>query len=261
MRFVDISHWNGNIDFNALKRDADGVIMKLSQGSTVFDSMFDTYYQKATAAGLKVGAYVFMNATTQNTAVNEAAFALRCLNGRPLPLGLWLDVEDDKIRRVSNFADNCVTELEAWKNNGYNVGIYANLNWYNNYLTDKLRKYPIWIARYSPNDGTYHPSSKPDIDPYMWQYTSKGKVSGIKGDVDLDEVYKTFDDTAKEESFQVQVLTNLNIRADAGTEYPIVDTIITKYDIKEVKKSSDGGTWGRIDKGWINISSKYVQRL
>lgn len=261
MRFVDISHWNGNIDFNSLKKDVDGVIMKLSQGSSVFDSMFDTYYAKATAAGLRVGAYVFMNATTQNTAVSEANFALKCLGGRPLPLGLWLDVEDDKIRRVSNFDDNCVAELTRWKESGYNVGIYANLNWYNNYLTDRLRKYPIWIARYSPNDGEYHPSSKPDIDPYMWQYTSKGKVSGIKGDVDLDEVYKTFDDTPKAETFQVQVLTNLNVRADAGTEYPIVDTIITKYDVKEVKKSSDGGTWGRIDKGWINISSKYTQRL
>lgn len=257
MRFVDISHWNGNIDFNALKKDVDGVIMKLSQGSTVFDSMFDTYYQKATAAGLRVGAYVFMSANTQRTAESEAVFAMKCLNGRPLPLGLWLDVEDDKIRKVSNFDDNCVTELTIWKNHGYNVGIYANLNWYNNYLTDRLRRYPIWIARYSPNDGSYNPSSKPDIDPYMWQYTSKGKVAGIKGDVDLDEVYKTFETV----SFPVQVLTNLNVREGAGTEYPVVDTIIVKYKIYDTKKSSDGGTWGRTDIGWINISSKYVQRL
>lgn len=260
MRFADLSHWNGVIDFNALRNDVDGVILKVSQGQSYCDDNFVTYYEQAKLAGLKIGAYVFMVANTQKTAEAEANYALKCLANRDLPLGLWLDVEKDTIRQVSNFSDNCVTELNIWKNAGYNVGIYCNLNWWANYLTDRLRKYPIWIARYNPNDGRLYPEKKPDIDPYMWQYTSKGRVSGVNGDVDLNEVYEVFEGEP-DTSFQVKVLTNLNVREGAGTEYKVVDTIITKYDIKETKKSSDGGTWGRTDKGWINISPKYVQRL
>lgn len=261
MRFADLSHWNGAIDFTRVKNDIDGVILKVSQGNSYCDTSFEQYYQQATAVGLKVGAYVYMVANTQKSAEEEARFALKCINGKSMPLGIWLDVEDDKIRGVSNFSDNCITELKIWADAGYNVGIYANLNWYMNYLTDRLRKYPIWIARYSPNDGNLHPEKKPDIDPYMWQYTSKGRVAGIGGDVDLNEVYTTFShDTAP--AFKVRLKCNLNKRKGAGTEYPVIETLMTDYTIVSTKKASDGGTWGELeDGGWINISPKFVQRV
>lgn len=191
MKFIDISHWNGTIDFEAVKNEVDGVIMKCSQGS-YRDDRFEEYYAKATAAGLKVGCYVFMAATSPAEAKSEANFALSCLMDKKMPLGIWLDVETDNIRTTS-FVENCITELSIFKACGFDVGIYANLNWYRNYLTNDLKLYPLWIARYGANNGQPNPESKPEIDMYMWQYTSKGKINGISGNVDISEVYKVFD--------------------------------------------------------------------
>lgn len=198
MRFVDISHWNGVINFKELAKAVDGVILKVSQGTGFFDNMFNTYYEQATAAGIKVGAYVFMVGTTPAEAKAEAAYALRCLGNRPLPLGLWLDIEDEKIL-TDTFSGNCIEEMAAWMAAGYNVGIYCNLNWYRNYLSDALKLYPLWIARYGKNNGLPNPESKPSIDMFMWQYTSQGVLPGINGRCDLNEVYKTFDNLPGDE--------------------------------------------------------------
>ena len=63
-----------------------------------------------------------------------------------------------------------------------NVGVYANPDYLNNYFND-LSMYPLWIAKY----GTKPSNSKWKY--IIWQYSSKGNVAGIKGNVDLDEVY------------------------------------------------------------------------
>lgn len=200
MKYIDISHWNGNIDFEAVKNEVDGVIMKCSQGNTYRDDKFEEYFAKATAAGLKVGCYIFMAATTPEEAKAEANFAVSCLMGKAMPLGVWLDIETDSIR-TAFFADNCITELSILKAYGFNVGIYANLNWYRNYLTNDLKLYPLWIARYGANNGLPNPESKPAIDDmFMWQFTSKGNISGISGNVDISEVYHTFDEASPGES-------------------------------------------------------------
>lgn len=66
------------------------------------------------------------------------------------------------------------------------------------------------------------------------------------------------------DTFQVRILVDLNIREDAGTEYPVINTIYDRYryTIIETKKAADGGTWGHLKAGgWINISPKFVQRV
>ncbi|HIS51952.1 MAG TPA: peptidoglycan-binding protein, partial [Candidatus Onthomonas avicola] len=86
---------------------------------------------------------------------------------------------------------------EAITAGGYPVGIYCNQDWYDNVLdTDALAEYPFWIARYGSNDGKMH--TRPNIDGELWgwQYTSKGKVSGISGNVDLDVMYGDYFGTA-----------------------------------------------------------------
>lgn len=83
------------------------------------------------------------------------------------------------------------------KKAGYKVGIYCNLDWYNNVLTDALRKYECWIARYPADDnGTVQTRLKPSVG-IGWQYSSKGKVSGISGNVDMDVFYKDYRGTTQ----------------------------------------------------------------
>ena len=77
--------------------------------------------------------------------------------------------------------------LQYCQVSGYEAGIYCNVNWYNNYIDKSLKqKYKFWIARYGKNDGTLKEQYKPNIGEVMWQYTSKGKVDGIPGYVDMD---------------------------------------------------------------------------
>lgn len=92
-----------------------------------------------------------------------------------------------------------------------------------------------------------------NVDPYngeeLWQ-TFKSRLSGV--------VYED------KETFQVKILVDLNIRSDAGVEYPIINTIYDRYryTIINTKKAADGGTWGNLKSGgWINISPKFVQRI
>lgn len=259
MRVVDISHWNGSINFNELKKEVEGVIMKVSQGDNFFDTMFESYYAQATAAGLKVGAYVYMVATDQEHAKREAAYALKYLSGRALPLGLWLDVEEGRIRNIPTLADNCIEELSAWREAGYNVGIYCNLDWYRNTLSDALKLYPLWIARYGANTGQPIYASKPDIDMYMWQYTSKGKAAGINGTCDLNEAYKTFEDQeagpspvvvphikykvfTKKQGWLPEVLDDTDYAGVRGEAITAFATMVTEGKIK-YRCHIKGGGW------------------
>ena len=81
---------------------------------------------------------------------------------------------------------------------GYRVGIYCNVDWYQNVLSTKLKSYDLWLARYPANDdGTVQTRLKPE-QGIGWQYSSKGKVAGISGNVDMDLFYKDYKEKAEE---------------------------------------------------------------
>lgn len=183
---IDISHWNGNIDFN--KVDKDFVIMKVSQG-THKDAKFDEYYNKCK---LPKGVYIYNKVKTVAEAVAEAQFAVKCLQSKTLEYGVWLDMEDASMRKLGKKAlsDIINTEAVILKSAGFKVGIYCNRDWYLNVLDSASlsKQYPFWIARYPASDnGTI----KENLSPKnlngcaIWQYSSKGSVKGMSGNVDL----------------------------------------------------------------------------
>lgn len=207
---IDISHWNGAIDFSKVNKDF--VIMKLSQG-THKDVKFEEYYN---ACKLPKGVYIYNKVLTQESAREEAEFAVKSLQGRPLEYGVWLDLEDSSMRVLSKKALNDIISIEATiiHNAGYKVGIYCNRDWYLNVLDSAMLSnlYPFWIARYPAlDDGEI----KANLSPKglngckVWQYSSKGYVAGIQGKVDLNiefenpfltnvYVYKSTDMLARE---------------------------------------------------------------
>lgn len=207
---IDISHWQGTIDFSRV--NVDFVIMKLSQAQGK-DSKFESYYNAYN--GLK-GCYIYNKVKTVDQAIREANYAVSCLKGRPMPLGVWLDLEDATMKKLGKTLLNAIIEAEATilRSAGYNVGIYCNKDWYVNVLDSKTlsQTYPFWIARYpSVDNGTVKESLNPKNfnNCVMWQYSSKGKVNGINGNVDMDLMYndeikfkdisvKTVDDLAQE---------------------------------------------------------------
>lgn len=184
---IDISHWNEVRVLSSI--DKSFCIMKVSQGSNYKDPKWETFYN---ACNVLKGAYIYNKVRTVSEAVKEAEWAVKCLGGRHLELGVWLDLEDSAMRPLSKVRLNEIiaAETQILQDAGYKVGIYCSKSWYENVLDGKAlaQYYPFWIARYPYGDnGTVKESLSPESlkGCKMWQYSSKGRVNGITGNVDM----------------------------------------------------------------------------
>ena len=189
---IDVSRHNGTIDWNAVKASGvDYVIIRCgyrgsSTGALIEDQNFKTNIKGATSAGLKVGVYVFSQAVDEVEAVKEASLAVSLVKGYNLTYPIFIDTEAsggraDKIDRATRTAvvnAFCQTVASA----GYKPGIYASKTWFEDKLNmGEVSGCKIWLAQYAAA-ATY---KKYD----MWQYSSKGKISGISTEVDLNYSY------------------------------------------------------------------------
>ncbi len=189
---IDVSKWQGNIDWNQVKTSASFAIIRAgfrgsSTGALAEDPKAGTNIKGAKAAGLKVGLYFYSIAMNEAQAVEEASLAVAIANnygGVSLPI--YIDMEDSKQTSLSTAERDAIVMAfcRTVQSAGYSAGVYANKNWMTNYLTPS--SYPgnisIWIARYNDTlgyDGRYD----------IWQYTSKGSVPGISGNVDMNISY------------------------------------------------------------------------
>lgn len=200
MKGIDVSHHQGNIEWDAVKASGiEFVIMKaMYENGHRIESSFLRNYEGA--AGLKRGAYIYNIARNVAQAVEEAEDFVKILGGRELEFGVWLDMEDSKISKLSrktlwNIID---TEAEIITRAGYHVGIYCNKYWYTSILdgSSLSKRYDFWVARYPQADnGTIKESLAPRYAK-IWQYSSKGRVPGITGNVDMDiELSDLFDNS------------------------------------------------------------------
>lgn len=192
---IDVSKWNGTIDWNAVANAGiDFAIIRVgyrgySAGTLVEDPYFKQNIAGATKAGIKVGIYFFTQAITEAEAVEEASMAISLVSGYQLQLPIYFDTEDvdgnGRADKMSVAKRTAITKAfcETVKNAGYMPGVYASTSWYNNQLNAaELTNYDIWVAHYANVcgfKGRYH----------MWQYTSSGSVPGIKGRVDVNIRY------------------------------------------------------------------------
>lgn len=193
---IDISHWQGNIDWNAVKNAGYSFAMlKATQGTTYTDPTFVSNYNAATSAGLKVGCYAYSQATSVAQAEAEARYLVQQLGGRRMDYPVTMDFEDS-----SSLAPGITNQMRtdmilAYKkvitDAGYKFALYANLNWLNNYIDNsRLIGIDIWIARYRDVSQGHGYTGGGNVT--MWQYSSTGSVPGIAGNVDLDFCYKAY---------------------------------------------------------------------
>ena len=190
---IDVSRWNGTIDWNAVKNSGVSyVIIRCgyrgsSQGTLIVDPMFQNNIKGATDVGLKVGVYFFTQAIDQVEAVEEASMVLELIRNYRISYPVFLDVEPSGGRADAISAETrtevCKAFCQTIQNGGYTAGIYANKTWLTEKIdTSQLGAYKIWLAQYI-SAPTY--TGRYDL----WQYKSTGKVSGITGDVDLNLSY------------------------------------------------------------------------
>lgn len=194
---IDVSKWNGNIDWNAVKNSGVSyVIIRCgyrgsTTGALIEDPMFRSNIQGATKAGLKVGIYFFTQAVNEVEAVEEASMVLSLISGYNISYPVFLDVEATSGNNgradgisVSARTAVCKAFCQTISNSGYKAGIYANKTWLNSFIdTPSLTGYKIWLAQYAAAPS--YTRTKYD----MWQYSSKGKIAGISKEVDMNISY------------------------------------------------------------------------
>ena len=183
---IDVSEFQGNIDWNKVK--SDGIkfaILRVGFGMDIKsqdDKCIERNISECERLGIPFGVYLFSYANTLTKASSEAEHTLRIVAGHKVPMGVWYDIEDSK---TSGSVDKSyLTQIidkycSIIKEAGYDVGIYANLNWLENKIEKYVQdKYKVWVAQYYKEcqyEGKY----------LIWQYTSSGKVNGISGNVDM----------------------------------------------------------------------------
>lgn len=193
---IDVSKWNGDIDWDKVRNaGVEFAIIRAGyrgsvSGSLVEDPYFAANIKGASASGIQVGVYFFTQAVNEVEAVEEASAVLRLVKEYSLDYPVFIDTEgaggDGRADGLDAETRTLVCEAfcRTIANAGYRAGVYGSRNWYNNRLyTDRLdNDYCIWLAEYR---------SVPLYQGYyqMWQYTSKGKVDGISGNVDMNISY------------------------------------------------------------------------
>ena len=196
---IDVSHHQNGIDWKKVAaQDKKFAIMKCmyEAQSHRIDERFEENYRGCGIYGIARGVYIFIGRASIADPVGDAKALLKHLNGRPLEYGIWLDYESQYLRQIGKAKIRDLTYIyaEQFRAAGYYVGIYCNKDWYDNVIHQDLKRdFDFWVARYPKNDvGKYNALStiKPSKDyAVAWQYSSKGKVDGIKGNVDLDVDY------------------------------------------------------------------------
>jgi GH25 family lysozyme M1 (1,4-beta-N-acetylmuramidase) len=191
---IDVSKYQGNIDWGAVATaGVSFAIIRVGYrgaqtGALIEDPYFKTNIAGATKAGIKVGLYFFTQAVTEAEAVEEASMCIQKAAGYKISYPIFIDTEGatngranglDRSTRTSIVNAFCAT-IQA---SGYKAGVYASKSWYNNNLNaSSLSSYTIWGAQYNTSctyAGRYS----------LWQYTSKGSIAGISGNVDMNISY------------------------------------------------------------------------
>lgn len=187
---IDISEWNGDINFNKVKNAGiTCVILRAGYGKdpNQEDNKFNEYYRQAKAAGLNVGAYWYSYATSVDAAKAEVKNCMNTIGGKQFDLPVFLDVEEYRqaVLPRRTLTDIISAFCDGIKSYGYDVGMYSAKSMLvdSAYPDELSSKYLIWIA--APN------TSYSDLPSYvdLWQYSWTGTVDGIRGDVDLNYIY------------------------------------------------------------------------
>ena len=262
MKGIDISKHNGNIDFKKVKEDGiEFAIIRIgwigNKENHTIDEKFETNYRQAKEQNLKIGFYVYSYVETKSAMESAIKWVQKQIKGKEFELPLFIDIEDTQI---SNLTKTELTNLCKQFCNGFDgitTGVYANLSWFNNKLNvEDLEEYKIWLAQWT--DAKTH-SAKFKVD--LWQYTSKGKVDGISGNVDLNKCLNCTETeeniTGKKSNGEIakEVIygkwgngedrkTKLE---NAGYNYAEIQEIVNKkmsMTITEVAKDVIDGFWG-----------------
>ena len=251
---IDLSHHNEGINFDTLKNEGVEFAI-LRAGYTGYgngvskakDNQFENFYNQCKQRGIGIGAYWFSCANTYQKGVDEANWMYEnCLKGKQFDYPIYIDVEDDTggkqwLRKAGKEAitDGIVGFCETLEKLGYYVGIYANLDWFNNWINlDRVANYDKWLAAWLKNK----PSSF--LANQMWQFggeTNKQRSPILAGQtVDQDYCYFDYPSVIVGKGFNGYPKNGEEQPAPEPTPAPTPD----KKSNEEIADEVINGDWG-----------------
>lgn len=192
-KIIDLSSHNTVLDWQKLKSDCDAIIIRLGyrgygSGKICYDAKFNDYKQSLEYYDIPYGVYFFPCSINENEAQEEADFIINAVKDCHIKFPIYLDSEIADVKSGNGRADKLSKELRTSlliaiasrvQAKGYKVGVYGSTSWLNTKLNmSRLIDLDVWVAQYA-TACTYKGKYS------IWQYTSKGSVQGIKGNVDI----------------------------------------------------------------------------
>lgn len=259
---IDVSQWQGTIDWGKVKPQIDFALLRAGYGDTLsypnqIDTQFSRNYSECKRLGIPVGVYFYSYATTVDMAKREAQSTIALLKGKQFEYPIYYDVEEMSIfntGKTNEIIQAYCTEMEKA---GYWVGIYIFRSAAQSYLNSTTRKrYAMAIAEYGPKLNY--------SDQYgVWQNSSTMRYNGINGNVDHDFCYVDY-------PTQIKAKGKNGYPAPAPTPEPAKlmykvtkDTPIVEFEGEAKagktyqvygRKTVDGVQYGRVtEKGWISL--------
>lgn len=215
LKGCDVSSHNGDIDWGKVKSQIDFAIIRLGYGDNIErqdDSYFIKNVNECINNNIPFGVYIYsyaLNLGGSESIQSEIDHTKKMLSKiSKKPFYVYIDMEDDSTIKLGKtlLTDFALEFCKQITKAGYKAGVYANENWFRNYLqvsTIASYGYSIWCAKYSE----YKPNITSNYD--IWQYSSTGRINGINGNVDMNYMYnniignqptneKTIDELARE---------------------------------------------------------------
>ena len=193
---VDISAWNGEIDWTALREAGVDFVMIKAGSSLGMDKKFEEYYSRARSEGFGVGCYFYTYASNLLEIEEDAALFMQWLDGKQFDYPVYLDLEEG---RLADLAPTLLTDMvklfiETLQANRYFCGLYVNNDWLINRLdTERVTTwFDIWYARWTLSGEPVWPDSFGAKRMGIWQYSSQGKIGTHECTFDLNVAYKDY---------------------------------------------------------------------
>ena len=192
---IDISNWNGVINWQEIKSAGIDFVIIKAGSSNGKDPTFERNYEGAKAAGLDVGCYFYTYAINVDEISSDADSFMNMISGKKFEYPIYLDIEDPSQEELdeSLLTEMCVTFIEKLQLNGYFGAIYSNNNWLVNLLhTQTITTYfDVWLARWTLS-GEANWGSSFGTKMGLWQYSATGKIGSHSCDFDMNVAFKDY---------------------------------------------------------------------
>ena len=254
---IDVSEFQGNIDWKAVADSGIDFAMirvgyrGMKNGEIKEDACAKYNLQEASKNGLKIGAYFFSTAVTEEEAKEEAEWTKNLLSGYPVTYPVAYNCEgfqnpssrqfELSVEERTKLADAFLKSIEEGSYTGMFYAAKNELDDNNLWNADDLSlNYRIWVAQYS--DQTWPEKTKSDYtgDHVMWQYTNQGKLDGIKGAVDFNVAY--FGYSQSQQAVDANGAEQVGANVEVGVNFTEVEEQVTAKDEVNLRSTMEQGS-------------------